>query len=66
MQALSDHLDMSFGAAYGTLVGDFRIESRAVFVVDAEGIIRYVEYVPVAGQEPDYDKALDALKALLG
>ncbi|EFO80564.1 redoxin domain-containing protein [Oscillochloris trichoides DG-6] len=66
VQALSDHRDMSFGAAYGTLLGDFRIESRAVFVVDAAGTISYVEYVPVAGQEPDYDKALAALKALLG
>jgi thiol peroxidase len=61
----SDHMDMSFGAAYGTLVKDFRIDSRAVFVVDAAGIIRHVEYVPVAGQEPNYDAALDAAKALI-
>ncbi|NTW04251.1 MAG: thiol peroxidase [Oscillochloris sp.] len=66
VQALSDHRDMTFGAAYGTLVGDFRIDSRAVFIVDAEGIVRYVEYVPVAGQEPDYDTALTALKQVLG
>jgi thiol peroxidase len=55
---------MSFGAAYGTLVDELRIESRAVFVVDQDGIIRYVEYVPVAGQEPNYDAALAALAAL--
>lgn len=66
MQTLSDHLDMSFGAAYGTLVGDFRIESRAVFVVDAAGTVRHAEYVPTAGQEPDYDAALQALKGALG
>lgn len=66
IQTLSDHRDMSFGAAYGTLVGDFRIQSRAVFVVDAEGIIRYVEYVPVAGREPDYDAALAALASIAG
>ncbi len=63
---LSDHREMNFGASYGTYVADLRIESRAVFVVDAERIIRYVEYVPVAGHEPDYDAALAALKALLG
>ncbi|NTV64334.1 MAG: thiol peroxidase [Oscillochloris sp.] len=66
VEALSDHRDMSFGAAYGTLLGDFRVESRAVFVVDAAGTVRYAEYVPVAGQEPDYDQALAALKQVLG
>jgi len=61
----SDHLDMSFGAAYGTYVKELRIESRAVFVVDKDGVIRYAEYVPVAGHEPNYDAALAALKELL-
>lgn len=61
VQTLSDHRDMSFGAAYGTLVADFRIESRAVFVVDGTGQLIHVEYVPSAGQEPDYDAALEAL-----
>ncbi|NJN19853.1 MAG: thiol peroxidase [Oscillochloris sp.] len=66
MATLSDHRDMNFGAAFGTLVADFRIESRAVFILDAEGTVRYVEYVPVAGQEPDYNKALNALHEVLG
>lgn len=66
IETLSDHRDMSFGAAYGTLVADFRIESRAVFIIDREGIIRYAEYVPNAGQEPDYNKALTTLSAILG
>lgn len=66
IETLSDHRDMNFGAAYGTLVDELRIESRAVFVVDRDGIIRYVEYVPVAGQEPNYDAALAALASLAG
>lgn len=66
VQTLSDHLDMNFGDAYGTHVKESRIESRAVFVVDTNGTISYVEYVPVAGQEPDYDAALASLKAAIG
>ncbi len=66
VKTLSDHRDMNFGAAYGTLIGDFRIESRAVFVVDAGGVVRYSEYVPAAGQEPNYDSALAALKTVIG
>jgi thiol peroxidase len=61
----SDHFDMSFGSAYGTYIKDFRLESRAVFVVDADGIIRHAEYVPVGGQEPNYEAALEVLKGLI-
>lgn len=65
VQMLSDYLDMSFGKAYGTYVPALRIEQRALFVVDGEDVVRHVEYVPVIGQHPDYDAALDAVKALL-
>jgi thiol peroxidase len=60
----SDYKDMRFGSAYGTHIKELRLESRAVFVVDAEGIIRYAEYVPLAGQEPNYDAALAAAREL--
>lgn len=65
-KVLSDHLDLNFGDAYGTHVKELRIDSRAVFVVDADGTIRYVEYVPVGGQEPNYDQALAALAQAAG
>jgi thiol peroxidase len=66
IQVLSDHRDMNFGDAYGTHIKEDRVESRAVFVVDATGVIQYVEYVPQAGQEPDYDAALTALRKVVG
>jgi thiol peroxidase len=62
---LSDHRDMAFGDAYGTHVKELRIEQRSVFVVDPEGVIRYVEYVPGIAQHPDYEAALAAVKAVL-
>ncbi len=65
LQTLSDHRDMNFGAAYGTLVEGLRLESRAVFVVDKDGIVRYAEYVPVAGNHPDYVAALEALQSVV-
>ena len=60
----TDHRSMSFGSAYGTYVKEIRLESRAVFVVDAAGVICYAEYVPVAGQHPNYDAALAVVAAL--
>jgi len=66
MDFLSDHLDLSFGDAWGTHVLEIRQEQRAVFVVDAGGIVRYAEYVPEIGRHPDYDAALEALRELTG
>ncbi len=62
VQMLSDYRDMTFGLAYGTYVKELRIEQRSVFIVDAGGTIRYIEYVPEIGQHPDYDAALAALQ----
>jgi thioredoxin-dependent peroxiredoxin len=66
VKMLSDHLDMAFGNAYGTHVPAFRLEQRAVFVVDGDNVVRYAEYVPAIGQHPDYDAALAALKDVVG
>jgi thioredoxin-dependent peroxiredoxin len=60
----SDHREASFGAAYGTLIQPLRLESRAVFLVDPEGIVRYVEYVPDMGNAPDFDRVLSAVREL--
>lgn len=62
---LSDHLDMAFGNAYGTHIPAFRLNQRALFVVDANNVVRYTEYVPAIGQHPDYDAALAVLKELM-
>ena len=61
--ALSDHRDTSFGEAYGALIKELRLLTRAVFVVDADNIIRHVEYVMEISGEPDYDTALNAARA---
>ena len=62
LQVLSDHQELSFGKAYGTLIPDLRVECRAVFVVDKGGIIRHVEYVPEVASHPNYDAVLAAAK----
>ena len=63
VKMLSDHRDGSFGASYGTLIKDLRIESRAIFVVGKDNKIRYVEYVKEVADTPDYDAALAAAKS---
>jgi thiol peroxidase len=65
VKMLSDHRLVSFATAYGTLIRDWRIESRAIFVVDAAGTLRYVEYVPEVAEHPNYEAVLATAKALL-
>ncbi len=65
IEVLSDHHSASFGQAYGTLIKELRLESRAVFVIDPSGTIRYVEYVPEITQHPNYEAVLNAVRALL-
>ena len=62
LQTLSDHREASFGMAYGTLIKELRLLARAVFVVDRDGVVRYVELVKEIASEPDYDKALEAVR----
>ncbi len=62
---LSDHRTMSFGDAYGTHVKELRLDSRAVFVVDGDGVVQYAEYVPTAGNEPNYEAALDVVRGVV-
>jgi thiol peroxidase len=66
VKMVSDHRDASFGQAYGTLIKDLRILSRAIFVVDKNNTIRYVEYVKEVGEHPSYDAALAAAKSAVG
>jgi thiol peroxidase len=63
VKMLSDHRDASFGAAYGTLIKEMRILSRAIFVVGPDNKLRYVEYVPEVGTHPNYDAALAAAQS---
>lgn len=63
VRTLSDHREASFGLAYGTLIKELRLEARAVFVVDKQGILRHVEYVREMTAHPSYDAALKAAEA---
>ena len=64
IKTASDHRDASFGKAFGALIKELRLLTRAIFVVDAGGTVRYVEYVPEVTTHPNYDAALAAVKQL--
>ena len=65
VSSLSDHRDVSFGTNYGVLIKELRLLARAVFVVGADGVLRYVQLVPEVTHEPDYDAVLEAVRKAL-
>ena len=65
VQTLSDHRDASFATAFGVLIKELRLLARAVFVVDKEGVIRYMELVKELTNEPNYEAPLKVAKELL-
>ncbi|MBU1054610.1 MAG: thiol peroxidase [Proteobacteria bacterium] len=62
---LSDHMNASFGQAYGVLIKEMRLLARAVFVVDKQGIIRYIQLVKEIADEPDYAAVIKAVTELI-
>jgi len=61
----SDHRDAALGRGWGVLIKELRLLARAVFAVDAEGVLRYRQLVRELTAEPDYEAALAAVRALL-
>jgi thiol peroxidase len=61
---LSDHLDGSFGLAYGLLIKELRLLNRAVFVIDENDVIRYVEVVTENDNHPNYAAAVEAVRRM--
>ncbi|HBR53623.1 MAG TPA: thiol peroxidase [Flavobacteriaceae bacterium] len=65
VEMLSDFKDGSFGKENGLEItnGAFEgLHSRVVLVLDENNNVLHAEQVPEIGQEPDYQKALNALK----
>ncbi len=62
---VSDSKDRAFGSAYGLYIKELGLLARAVVVIDREMTIRYIQIVNEVTQEPDYDAAMEAIRALL-
>lgn len=63
IKTLSDHKDVSFGQNWGVLIKELRLLARAVFIVDQSGKVQYAEVVKEVTSHPNYQAALDSLKA---
>lgn len=60
----SDYNFHAFANATGTRIEELGLLTRAVFVVDENDVVRYVEYVEEVTQEPNYDAILNAIASI--
>lgn len=56
--------DNTFALNYGIWINSIKHLSRAIFIIDKEGILRYADMVEELSSEPDYDSALNLAKSL--
>jgi len=62
IKVLSDSVWRDFGEKYGLIIKDMGLLTRAIFIIDEQGKIKYKELVANISQHPDYIKALKAVK----
>ena len=65
VKTLSAHRCTKFGEDYGVLIKGGPLDRclcRAVFVVDADGTVKYAEYCHEIAEHPNYDAVLAAAK----
>lgn len=65
VKTFSDHRLADFGRNYGCLIKELRLLARAIFIIDKDDTVRYVEYVKELTSHPNYDAVLSALKSLI-
>ena len=65
VKVVSDVVDTEFGIKYGVLIKERRYFRRSVFIVGRDGKLTYVKYLPVLGDEPDYNEVIEAAKKAL-
>lgn len=65
VQTLSDHKDLDFATKYGYHIAELRLLARGTVVIDKDGIVKHVEYVPEVTDEPNYEAALEVAKGLV-
>ena len=65
MTCLSDFKDHRFGHEYGVRMREPGLLARQVMVLDRDNTVKYVQLVNEVADEPDYERAIEAAKALI-
>ena len=61
---VSDYKYKEFGKKFGFMIEEFQLLARGVVIVDRDGKVAYVEYVPEVTHDVNFDKALEEVLKL--
>ena len=61
---VSDYRYKEFGQKFGFMMEELQLLARGVVIVDRDGKVAYVEYVPEVTDDVNFDKALEEVKKL--
>ena len=61
---VSDYRYKEFGQKFGFMMKELQLLARGVVIVDRDGKVAYVEYVPEVTNDVNFDKALEEVKKL--
>ena len=64
-EIVADYKDREFGEKYGFLIDELKLLTRGIVIIDKEGVVSYVEYVPEVTDEVNFEKALEEAKKLV-
>ncbi|MDD3374796.1 MAG: thiol peroxidase [Candidatus Omnitrophica bacterium] len=62
VETLSDYKYSSVAENYGVLIDELKLLTRAVFIIDKDDIIRYVQFAKEITEPLNYQKVYEALK----
>lgn len=62
IKLVSDYKFRNFGENYGVYINELGLLTRAIFVVDEDNKVTYVEYCEEITNEPNYENVLNSLK----
>jgi len=62
IKVLSDSVWRNFGESYGLIIKNMGLLTRAIFIIDNHGKVKYKELVANISEHPDYESALTAVK----
>jgi thiol peroxidase len=66
LQMLSDHKLRDLANAFGVHMKELGLLARAIYLIDRNRTIRYIQMVPEVASEPDYDAVMAAARELVG
>ena len=61
---VSDYIYNDFANKYSTLINEFQLLNRSVFIIDKDNKVVYSEYLDQNTDLPEYEKAIETVKKL--